>query len=115
MLRAQHLQQFARAPVRVRFHAVTKTSGSFGAIAPLRIDSRVVGLVADWVSLASSETRWQSVYRRFNATNGSTLTARRAGAAAATAATAHRVIATHASVGVERSGRLQRPSACTEW
>ena len=38
------------------------------------------------------------VYRRFNATNGSTLTARRAGAAAAMAATAHSVIATPASV-----------------
>ena len=38
-------------------------------------------------------------YRRFNATNGSTLTARLAGAAAATAATTHSVIATHAIVG----------------
>ena len=42
---------------------------------------------------------WQRIYRRFNATNGSTLTARRTGAAAATAATAHSVIATHTIVG----------------
>jgi hypothetical protein len=39
-----------------------------------------------------------SIYRRFNATSGSTLIARRVGAAAAMAATAHSVIATHASV-----------------
>ena len=53
---------------------------------------------------ASAETRFAlidrcPIYRRFSATIGSTLIARRAGAAAATAATTDSVIATHANVG----------------